>query len=190
MATVVNGPVWQISNCTLFLGSECWWEGIRRACAGLSKKSCSFGWRAKHSLAKLSARFCSHQAFVPRCNLQPVSCRELGRWTMAPSCLLLKKAATQIGTYSVDSSACFTGLPQIPKQLTNPTQAETFTAGMARAGFKEFCQTMWPHHLSCSQHHCSARSPWLTLVCQQCMGSKSQSQSPGTSLTPPSLLSY
>lgn len=141
MATVVNAPVWHILNCALLLGSECWWEGTRRACAGLSKKSCSFGWRAKHSLGKLSARFYSQQAFVPRCNLQPVSCRELGRWTMAPSCLLLKKAATQIGTYRVDSSACFTGLPQIPKQLTNPTQAETFTAGMAQAACKEFYVT-------------------------------------------------
>lgn len=83
---------------------------------------------------------------------------------MAPSCLLLKKAATQIGTYRADSSACFTGLPQIPKQLTNPRQAETFTAGTAQAGFKESWQTMWPHHFSCSQHHRSARSPWLTLV--------------------------
>lgn len=47
---------------------------------------------------------------------------------MAPSCLLLKKAATQIGTYRMDSSACFTGLPQIPKQLANPTQSKVSTS--------------------------------------------------------------
>jgi len=50
---------------------------------------------------------------------------------MAPSCLLLKKAATQTGTYRGDSSACFTGLPQIPKQLTDPAQAKSLTARSA-----------------------------------------------------------
>lgn len=74
---------------------------------------------------------------------------------MAPSCLLLKKAATQTGTYCVDSSACFTGLPQIPKQLTNPTQAKILTARIAQVGHKKLFaarfllwQTMQPHQLS------------------------------------------
>lgn len=56
---------------------------------------------------------------------------------MALSCLLLKKAATQIGTYHVDSSACFTGLPQIPKQLTNPIQARILTARIAQVDHKK-----------------------------------------------------
>lgn len=112
-------------SCTAhFLGSECCWEGRRGGCASLSQKSYSFGWRAKHSLGKLGTRFYSHQPFVPRCNLQLVSCRESGRWTMVASCLLLKKAATQIGTYHTDSSSCFTGLPQIPKQFANPMQSK------------------------------------------------------------------
>lgn len=98
-----------------------------------------------------------------------MSCRELGRWTTAPSCLLLKKAATQIGTYRVDSSACFTGLPQIPKQLTNPTQAKILTARIAQIGHKKLFaprfllwQTMWPHQVSCSSHCPKALGPWLT----------------------------
>ena len=76
---------------------------------------------------------------------------------MAPSCLLLKKAATQIGTYHVDSSACFTGLPQIPKRLTNPTQAKILTARITQVGHKKLFaarfllwQTKWPYQLSCS----------------------------------------
>lgn len=43
---------------------------------------------------------------------------------MVASCLLLKKAATQIGTYCTDPSSCFTGLPQIPKQFANPMQSK------------------------------------------------------------------
>lgn len=55
---------------------------------------------------------------------------------MALGCLLLKKAATQIGTYRLDSSASFTGLPQIPEQLANPTQARVDAARIARVSLK------------------------------------------------------
>lgn len=72
-----------------------------------------------------------------------------------------------------------------PRSLTTHSSntAQTSTASMARAGSKEFCQTLWLHHFSCSQHHGSARSPWLTLVC--CRGwTTNPIPIPRTALTP------
>lgn len=107
---------------------------------------------------------------------------------MGPRYLLLKKASTQIG---MDSSARFTGLPQIPKQLTNPTQANILVARITQVGHKKLFaawfllrQTVWPHHLSCSQCSPKALCPWLTHMAP----STSQAGNHGTS--PHSQLSH
>lgn len=79
-----------------------------------------------------------------------------------------------------------------PRSLNNSLiqPRQTFRASMVGAGCKESWQTMRLHGFSCSQRHRSARSPWLTRVCQQRTGSKSRSQSPRTALAPLSPLSY
>lgn len=81
---------------------------------------------------------------------------------MAPSCLLLKKAATQIGTYRMDSSACFTGLPQIPKQFANPTKSKVSNSQNPSSTLQEmFCSMV------SSAADCLAPSASLLLAVSQ-----------------------